>query len=428
LALGPAFGICHYDKYAGCESNIYIRESCKSKTPTFIPLYILSQFATATLLCLSLGTAKSSTTSNFDDASFFDGLITRYDNSKVVLLLVGGFLLANGDFLFACTYSHLPFAVAFPIYGAWGLVEGTVLNYMIEGEDTAKPMVLFLGVFSALVAILFMALSDYFSNAVRAGCDNGGEVNTPDASNTANGISDNVHSSDKERASLGEAGGGRVNPYIGVCLLAGVFSGLWSPLSARARQGDGRVDNPYVALLLFMTGQVLALPLLLAYYVLVFERGGHSGAAGVDDDAPEEDGDASQRGERQLLEMGHVYSNSSGSSVPTGCELHHLSRVGRGMVVSLLDTMALPLRDKFFGMLAGGIVGVGYTCLFVASESATTTVAFAIACCDPLVAIAIGVIFFGQLRRASTNQAVSLYSSVSLFAAAIFFFVFSMHK
>lgn len=351
---------------------------------------------------------------------------------KILLLQISGVLLATGDFLFACTYSHLPFSVAFPIYGAWGLVEGTVLNYVGSSSETVNPPALFVGVFCAVLAIFFMAASDYFSNSAQIMCDNkcSGHEEVIETASSSDIVIEEPPLPVLRIWDCMQF----LNPYIGMCLLAGVSTGLWSPLSAYARGGDGGVNNPYVALFLFMSGQVLALPLLLAGQVylqsdrvdmIVYEDNVRDQSETTEalDSIPSQDGGC------QLLAAGHVYSNSSGAPLlpPQACGgWLCIFQVCNGVVKCMKESMDLPLRDKLFGMLAGIIVGVGYTCLFVASESATTTVAFAIACCDPLVAISIGVLFFGQLRHASFKQGAALCAAVVMFTTAIILFVFSM--
>lgn len=166
---------------------------------------------------------------------------------------------------------------------------------------------------------------------------------------------------------------GGVNSWIFVSIFAGFLAGLWSPLSTFGRsKGDYPVDNPSVALFFFQLGAVAGIPFMLWYYGRII----------------------------------HVYEKTP-SNPP----------VAWSSYVSV--ALHLPKSDQQYGVLAGGIVSFGTYIFFTASQAISSTVAFAIGSCAPLVTIAIGVLLFGQLKDAPFKQTLFLVLSTVLFVLAI---------
>ena len=84
---------------------------------------------------------------------------------EILLVILGGFCLGNGMFLMSCVTQRIPFSISFAIYGGCFLIEGTLLNYVIE---KLKLNLLFfsLGIIFAFIGILLMATAASFSNKI----------------------------------------------------------------------------------------------------------------------------------------------------------------------------------------------------------------------------------------------------------------------
>lgn len=388
-----------------------VRTLCRAEAPVFAILFLSSQFLTAIAMCLTLGMSSNVDDENFNSDVFVNAMgPERYSGGKAFCIVIGGFLLANGDFLCACACSHIPSAIAFPVYSGWGLVQGTVLNYIIESRSSSiDPVFLFLGIACALLAIGCMALSERYSKQNKnhiSGADDGGfeleyknnglamvdKSHETDAGveyhNTSDNLLGQLSSSAEivviEQATPREYLG--INIWVYVCLLGGVSSGLWSPLASYGRSGDGAVNDAFVSLFYFMCGQLCALPVMLIYFGKFISS---SAAYRAYIRAP-------KSGKLPLLNT--IYSTW----------LYYFSALA-----------SLTKQDTLYGMFAGCLVGVGYTFFFVTTEVITSTIAFAIASCDPLVAILLGVIVFCQLKSAPFLEIVFLVLSAVLFCVAI---------
>jgi hypothetical protein len=229
----------------------------QAPAPVFILLYIPCQFLTITLISLTLGSIRGRN-GVFDGDSFLFDLVERPgDTLHIVLVLISGFFNANGDFLCACACSKLPGSVANLIYGGWGLIQGTLLTFLVEKYD-GNLVYLFCGIFTAMLGVLSMSASDY---------------NSVDPTSTISKLSMDFNSSqtDEFRKVLMEDPAPHsilqhesepcneldfesvkvVRKYVYLCLLAGVMTGLFVPLSVLASRGDSAVDNPYVLMFCF---------------------------------------------------------------------------------------------------------------------------------------------------------------------------------
>lgn len=276
-------------------------------------------------------------------------------------------------------------------------MQATILNFLIEGGEDTNPLLLFAGVTAAFLGICCMALSD--SHAVRLeeeypsrllSCSRsvsvhsrGGEDSAACKSllaaadseggveETGGGSSGKQEVTDSSDASLGESTGGYT--WIFVSIFSGFLAGLWSPMGTFGRtKGSYPVDNPSVALFFFQLGSVAGIPLMLWYY-------GH---------------------------VIHVYEKKT-RNAPVA------------WTVYVQEALALPRSDQQYGLLAGGIVACGTYIFFTASQGLSSTIAFAICSCAPLVTIAIGVVIFEQLKNAPFLQTFYLCLSTLLFVVAV---------
>jgi hypothetical protein len=282
----------------------------------------------------------------------------------------------------------------------WALMQATILNFLIEGSEDTNPLLLFAGVLAAFLAICSMALSDSHASSPDT------EITARLSSSFSCSRSKSAVSQDQDQdqdtyksllssAETGGEGGGevaakmsaagcsessgggsgtRTSPWILVSIFSGFLAGLWSPLSTFGRSKGGYpVDNPSVALFFFQLGAVSGIPFMLWYYGRVI----------------------------------HVYEKPPFRNAPVSCSAY------------LQEAIQLPSSDKKYGLLAGAIVSCGTYIFFTASQAISSTVAFAISSCAPLVTIAIGVIVFHQLKNAPFLQTFYLILSTFLFVLAI---------
>lgn len=359
------------------------RVLCKAPAPVFVLLYVPCQFATVSFFSLTLGMIKGDN-GVFDGATFLGDLFFRPGNGvHVALVLLSGFFNANGDFLCACACSKLPGSVANLIYGGWGLIQGTLLTFLVEKYD-GNYIFLFCGIFTATLGVLSMSASDYFtadpSNVIS-------KRSIDFTSHQENTYRSQLltHSTDFCTVYLGDGVSTNENPeeesiepqsqkvvrkYIYLCLLAGVMTGVFVPLSVLASEGNGSVDNPYVLMFLFQCGEMSAIPFMIFYYSRFFATGARQDEHGK---------------MMQYVEALHE----------------------------------LPKPDIKNGCYAGLAVGVGFFLFFSASDVLPSTITFGISNCAPLVTIAIDVFVFGHLDNATKWQTRFMVLSAVLFMAAI---------
>ena len=360
-----------------------IRMLCKADGPVFVILYILGQFVVGIVCEFSFGMGTG-IPGLFNSQTFLGGWMKQMAWYRILAIVIGGSCCANSDFLASCACTRLPFAVVVPIFMGWALIQATVLNYIIEDSD-ANPYYLFAGVFMAFMAICSMSLSDRYAvtesseYSTRISQGSFGKEKSTDRDVLQARL---LHSADSDiddaMASLpairGQTKTNTINSWIYVSVFAGAIAGMWSPLQVMGRKGTGAVDNPLVCLFLFHSGAVLSIPMMLFYHG------------------------------RVIATAGKV---SGGAS-----EVEYMSDYWQ----QLLD---LPMKDKMFGMLAGGVVAMGTFLFFTASAVLSSTISFAICSCAPLVSIAIGVIIFKQLDKAPTPQTVFIALASVLFTTAI---------
>eukprot|EP00602_Paraphysomonas_sp_CaronLab_P012634 CAMPEP_0185041652 /NCGR_PEP_ID=MMETSP1103-20130426/41231_1 /TAXON_ID=36769 /ORGANISM="Paraphysomonas bandaiensis, Strain Caron Lab Isolate" /LENGTH=358 /DNA_ID=CAMNT_0027581485 /DNA_START=120 /DNA_END=1193 /DNA_ORIENTATION=- len=349
-----------------------VRMLCRADSPVFIIAYITGQILMGTIFICSLGVAGTKETNMFQHGSFFSEFISTGDSEHIFSLILGGFVVGHGDFLILTACTRIPFSIAFPIHAGYGMVQGTLLNIIIEGFH-GNLLLLSSGIFCALVAIVCMAVSDNYAedSTSRVSSHLSYEKRTSFTSILSSEIQwdESVYSPLVECGSADESSSEErltskrfVNPWVYVCLLGGVCGGLWSPLTTLGRTGENSVDNPYMSLFLFMCGQSLSLPSVL--YIYGFEM----------------------------------------ITRETDCKPVTMDKF-------FISYYELPFRDRVFGTITGCIVNMGYMCYFISSEVIPSTESFAIAHCAPLVTIFIGVVLFRQLKNATFVQSALIASA-----------------
>ena len=269
-----------------------------------------------------------------------------------------GFVAANGDFLISIACVHIPFSVAFPIYAGVGLVEGSLLNLMIEGNQLHLSFYI-LGLVFGIVAIICMSMSSFY----------------PSHTNIARSVKTTNPKDEECRESYGSVTYQKTQPtkaWVAVSLFAGLLTGLWSPLATIGATGKGRINNPYVLVFYFMCGQMLALPIMTFYYGRFI-----------------------------------IVRDTKGPPITL-----------RTYFTLIYDLKA---RDKILSLSAGFIVGIGYSFYFIATVKLPSAIAFAIGACCPLVTISIGAILFCEFRSASLAKRLFVLSAAISFLGAISF-------
>lgn len=357
-----------------------LRNLSKTEAPVFAILYVGSQWLTTLLAVMTLGNIASDSSSVFDNETFLHELRNRTGSyEKILLVLVSGFLNANGDFLCATALIKLPSSVANPIYGGWVLIQGTLLSFFVEAYGGNLYM-LFSGVTFAFFGILAMTASDFYAADPQARLHSR-VISVDSKDNNRNGGLYEALAAEKVPILGDEISGDKVGEplkvvqkWIFVCILAGVVCGAWAPLSVIATTGPGSIDCQYIMMFFFQTGQVSAIPFMIYYYFQFF--------------APPYD----------------PYSPKIQS---------------RGMGDVLKNLKITAGTDILFGCLTGVAVGTGFFFFFSAVDVIPSTISFAISNCAPLITIFNDVVFCGHLRHATKYQTWYMCLATVLFVVAI---------
>lgn len=350
-----------------------LRNLSKTEAPIFVILYVCTQWAVILIASMTLGNVSTTSTDGFDNVMFLTEIhYGSFDN--ILLVMLCGFLNANGDFLCATALTKLPPSVANPIYGGWVLIQGTLLCFLVE-KYQGNLYFLFSGVSLAFLGIISLTVSDYYA----------ADPSTTIHSRTS--FVDDVYDDNKEAlfkpilddksnsTKLGEVVSTKVvQQWIFVCVLAGVVCGSWAPLSILATTGTGSIQNPYVVMFLFQTGQVIAIPFMLLYYFQFL--------------VPQHDPRSKILHSKSIRD---VYSN-----------LWHISS-----------------QDIRYGCLTGVSVGLGFFFYFSAVDVIPSTISFAISNCAPLVTIFNDVVLSHHLKNATARQAYFMLMATIFFVIAI---------
>jgi hypothetical protein len=113
----------------GWGSWVPIRIMSKTEAPEFVILYMLSQWVTS--LCLSLTFGMLTGIGNVFNEDTFVGSLVHSPGSweRIIYVIIGGFLNANGDFLCAAACAKLPASIVSPIASGSCLVQGTLFTF-----------------------------------------------------------------------------------------------------------------------------------------------------------------------------------------------------------------------------------------------------------------------------------------------------------
>jgi glucose uptake protein GlcU len=384
-----------------------VRMLCHAEAPVFVIAYYFGHMLMGTLILSTLGMVYFSHSDVFDHETIISNFQHPGNAGHMATMALGGFIVFHGDFLILTACTRIPFSIAFPIHAGYGMVQGTLLNVLIEGQE-GNPYLLFGGILCALAAIGCMAVFDSHEGHESEKFGSIDFHHPEDFDHDTTALMDtSVHSaadpmppssayqaipSSSKEQSMGSKecihhSPPRIspprltpifglNPWVYVCLAGGMCGGLWSPLATLGREGHHAVNNPYMCQFLFMIGQTLALPCVL-----------------------------------------HLYGSEMVTR-ETNCAPIATSEFIKAFLI-------LKRRDLLFGMLTGAIVSIGYTCYFISSEIISSQESFAIAHCAPLVTIFIGVVLFKQLEKAKRLQIGLVIIAALCFVAAISLIVLS---
>jgi len=225
----------------------HIRAKSEYCVPQFILLNIPSQFFTSVLLAITFGSVHSSDNPEyFNEKSFFTELKYGIQNFGYheLALMGGGFVLGFGDHIGAVAMAFMNPGAAYCIYGGMCLIFGCLLNLAIDGSE--KPLLLLSGVGLGLCGILILGWSQAVHDA---------EKKRLAKERGMYEILEDPDSEYYEELSM------TVQKAMGICIAAGLFAMLWSPLSTVARApGHRPLEEPYVTQVLFTAGELFSIP------------------------------------------------------------------------------------------------------------------------------------------------------------------------
>jgi len=320
----------------------HIRAKSGYCVPQFILLNIPSQAVTALFLAFTLGNIKAFN-NFFDERSFGQEFKYGIDNfgSREVALLAGGFVLGFGDHIGAIAMAFMNPGAAYCIYGGIILTLGCVLNYMIDGSE--KPGLLFTGIFIGLAGLLVLGWSQSEYEKEEKIRLTQGNVNAYSR------LEDGLYDTQKELTMS-------VHKAMGLCVFAGLFAMLWSPLSTYARANDmTHLEGPYVTQVIFVIGELFSIPVVrkVSNYIIAL---------------PEEP-----------YETGRV----------------------------------------MWGCVCGFCVGLGYFGYYLGSTNFSKTASFGIVCCNSIVAISIDVLIMKKYQHSSPKVKYLVFLSILLYLSCV---------
>ncbi|KAL1503373.1 hypothetical protein AB1Y20_011424 [Prymnesium parvum] len=249
-----------------------LRKICGLPVNAFVCLNVFAQLACSLLWGLLLAPA----------ASFWHGIslvIAQFDH-RVAAVVVGGFLLVHGDHLSSVAMQRLQASHAYLMYAGFTMGMGTLLNELIE--PVGAPLRLAGGVAFVFLAIGCLGLR--VAHAAEAPADTRtpkeGRCSSTSVDDAESGVQV-VSSAQMAQELLPERQEhtARARVALGMCIVAGLCSMGWSPLSTLAAKGAATnngtapygwaadsedvhtsLANPFVAIFLFVGGELLGVP------------------------------------------------------------------------------------------------------------------------------------------------------------------------
>jgi hypothetical protein len=349
-----------------------IRVKCRADGVKFCTLFIIGDFICQLILVLAI---------EYSPSQFAILLNAKCDPSKVISIMLGGFFIAQSDFLCASATEIVPVYIIFPIYTGLCMASGMIVTYvmqkvMLNNISTSSTLYLFAGILFAILAVFAMAKAESYQ-------DDHEPIATTSNTATINPITADIEIQSKQINKIEsnedfEMKRNRNKKWIIIMIFGGIICSLWSPASFWSRMqsaNDGGVGgNPldsYVCLFYFAVGKLMAIP-------MIYNHG---------------------------IAIGY-YENKE-------------------ILTHIYELYRLPLSDKLYGILSGSFVGGGFYLYFKSSNMIATTAALGIASCEPLMNIFVSILFLNSLKYANLYRKLYMLLSVILFILAILFMALS---
>lgn len=176
---------------------------------------------------------------------FLDNLMIT-GKRQIGLAAAGGVVFNLANLLLVAAISVAGLAVAFPVGIGLALIEGAVLNYIIN--PAGRPSLVFGGVGLVLLAIVMTSLAYAALSRQRS-------LGQP-------------HEPQPEPSRHGRPARKKASPWkgLGLSLAAGVLMGLFYPLVEMSKQGDLGL-GPYAAAFCFAVGVLVSTPVFNLFFM-----------------------------------------------------------------------------------------------------------------------------------------------------------------
>lgn len=373
-----------------------LRGKCGAPVPAFAALNMSAQLIMSVFWAFTLGMISG------HDETFTSAMSELFGGKfdiHCLAVMGGGFMLGHADHLGAFAMQYISPGIAYPMYAGVALLFGSILNYIQVAPGSTLLWALglalvFIGV--SLLAVISTLDADRPGGAKMTFTKSLTDsiVGPPTASQAsqqlgASGLSDYMEAAhlddintyhenrdvDTARGSLdfGEVKGEddenlgehpvSQNLAMAVCIGAGLAGSAWSPLSTFGRAGDSEgarlLNDPYVCLFLFCTGELLAWPSV-------------------------------------ALLSGYM--------------------AGTGVCAPLSE---LTPRSVVWGLICGTSVSAGYMSYYLGSSVIAATACFGIANCNPLLALLIDVFVLGSFNDSTSLVKTLLGACILTYCSAI---------
>lgn len=377
----------------------WARNRCGAPMPVFSLVYTTSQLIIALFFLLTLGSLPFGDTTI--TASYAWDHAHELWSLRVLAIFAGGYCVGHADNIGSYVMELIPPGIAMQLTGGGNVIGGSVLDYFVSGSS--HPYNLFGGVALILCACICLSntlpdAKDQPPNAAMGtetdkndesfGCSDA----TPDSSNLEEALIQSGAAGAKEAHGSSSQGSqqpqnvgsavsrsrtNHIRRAVLLCLLSSACGACWSPLVSYGYKKGHIVGNPYVAYSVYALGAVCAWPSVAAIGTWL--------------------------GEDAQFKVSHRGRSSS------------FRRHGRRLV-RMLSTSSRP--SWMWGAITGAIVAIGYIGYFLASSKVSSTVAFPISQCAPLIALFVEI-STGEFRGSSRRRLGFLSASIFFYVSAV---------
>jgi len=230
----------------GSWSNFLIMAESRMKFELFYLDFSVACFLTSILFAFTFGSV-SNTSNEFGSETFWSNDLQDVPFDKYALAFVAGLLFNVANLCLCKGISMLGLALAFPLCIGTSMVLGTTLTYALDPSSTQNPGLLFAGLGIPFLAVVTAAVMHAIKDKER-------ESKEPLTADTEGG------ETTAEEASMARK--------LTICLVGGVFMGLWNPLVSLAQEGPQGL-SPYGEFVFYCLAVVLSscvlIPLIIAF-------------------------------------------------------------------------------------------------------------------------------------------------------------------